>query len=231
MKPFDYIVPDDCKKRLRDIFPSMHKGRFENLVWNVSQTLIRYERSKEFHSKFHKKPSEHIRRLNLFKQHAAFLRGWINTETEYQDSMFFGCSFLDSIDNDPANEVRIANTRNALDHILYHELENAERAIEEIKDLAKEPRISEAFFRRELISGLVNGYHGAFGYLPSVYWDESKGTDCSEDCIQGKFIFFVEIVLLEAGDDIGLHSIFKDCKRVIAEHKKAANERDWDNLL
>jgi len=234
MKPFDYIIPDERKSQLRDIFPDMHEGSFINLVKESSDALVQYERSKLYHSQYHEKPSEHLRRFKLFKKHAKALSEWISKESEYQDSMFFGCDFLDQVDNDEAVVVRIANTRTALDQILYHEIVHAENVITNIEDMAKEPRIGPAFFRRELINSLVSCYLHAFGYLPSVYWDESRGNDLSEDCIQGDFIDFVEAILQVADDTddtVGRHVIYKDCKQVLAERRKDAREWDWKNLL
>ncbi len=231
MRCFDYILPDKCRAKLRKVFPNLHEGKFINLVRQASQALIQYERSKSYHVACHEKPSEHLRRLKLFKKHAKALKEWINKDSELQDSMFFGCDFFDSVDNDEPVIVRIANTRNALDHILYHELDNADNAIEAVKEMAGEPRITPAFFRRELVNALVSSYNVAFGYMPSVYWDESLNQGLSEDCIQGAFIDYVEIIMEEAGESIGHHTIYQESKHIISERNKPIDEQDWKNFL
>jgi len=231
MKHFDYTLPDECRAELRGLFPNLHEGKFINLVWESSRALIQYDQSKDYHSKYYEKPSEHIRQLKVFVKHAKALKAWAEKDSDLHDSVFFGCDFLDSVDNDEPVRVSLANTRTALNSILYNSLNCADNAIEAINDMAKEPRITPAFFRRELIGCLVSGYQHAFGYLPSVYWDESRGSDCSEDCIQGEFIDLVGIILEEAGDMIGRHSIYSECKRIIAERNKPINEQDWKHLL
>jgi len=231
MRYYDYTLSDECRTKLRKLFNNLHEDVFDDLAWRISQAIIQFDQSKSYHSMYHEKPSEHVRRLKSFKKHANGLKEWISKESEYQDHMFFGCDFLDSVDNDEAVVVRIANTRNALDHILYHELKNADRAIATIEEIAKEPRITPAFFRRELVSDLVSSYESAFRYLPSVYWDDAFNGETSELCPQGKFIDFAEIVLQEAGETIGRHSIYNDARRVIAEHKKSLQEQDWRHLL